>query len=123
MIAVVGKKKFEKPKPEVIRYRDYRHFDGSSFRCVLRFELSTISTHSSYSSFEKVFLETLKDHAPLKQKTIRANHAPYLTKTLWKAMVHRTQLETKYGKQPTDINSERYRKHKNFCSNLYKIER
>ena len=123
MIVVVWKKKFEKPKPEVIRYRDYRHFDGSSFRCVLRFELSTISTHSSYSSFEKVFLETLKDHAPLKQKTIRANHAPYLTKTLWKAMVHRTQLETKYRKQPTDINSERYRKHKNFCSNLYKIER
>ena len=38
-------------------------------------------------------------------------------------MMHRSQLETKYRKQPTDINSERYRKQKNFCSKLYKKER
>ena len=75
MVLVVLKKKFEKAKPKVISYRDYRHFDGNSFRCALRFELSKISTHS-YSSFEKVFLETLNDHARLKQKTIRANHPP-----------------------------------------------
>ena len=37
--------------------------------------------------------------------------------------MHRSQLETKYRKQPTDINSERYRKQKNFCSKLYKKER
>ena len=70
-----------------------------------------------------MFLETLNDHAPLKQKTIRANHAPYMTKTLRKAMMHRSQLETKFRKQSTDINSERYRKQKNFCSKLYKKER
>ena len=118
MVLVVLKKKFEKAKPKVISYRDYRHFDGNSFRCALRFELSKISTHS-YSSFEKVFLETLNDHAPLKQKTIRANHAPYMTKTLRKAMMHRSQLETKYRKQPMDINFEHYRKQKNFCSKVY----
>ena len=109
MVLVVLKKKFEKAKPKVISYRDYRHFDGNSFRCALRFELSKISTHS-YSSFEKVFLETLNNHAPLKQKTIRPNHASYMMKTFRKAMIHRSQLETKYRKQPTDINSERYRK-------------
>ena len=58
----------------------------------------------------------------MKQKTIRANHVPYMTKTLRKAMMHRSQLETKYRKQPTDINSERYRKQKNFCSKLCKVE-
>ena len=100
VVLVVLKKKFEKAKPKVIIYRDNRHFDGNSFRCALRFQLSKISTHS-YSSFEKVFLETLNDHAPLKQKTIRANHVPYMTKTLRKAMMHRSQLETKYRKQPT----------------------
>ena len=67
-----------------------------------------------------MFLETLNDHAPLKQKTIRANHAPFMTKTLRKAMVHRSQLETKYRKQPTDINYNRYRKQNSFCSKLYK---
>ena len=73
MVLVVLKNKFEKAKPKVISYRDYRHFGGNSFRYALIFELSKISTHS-YSSFEKVFLETLNDHARLKQKTIRANH-------------------------------------------------
>ena len=38
-------------------------------------------------------------------------------------MMHRSQLETKYRKQPTDINTECYRKQKNFCSKLYKRER
>ena len=76
-----------------------------------------------YSFFEKVFLETLNDHAPLKQKTIRVNYALYMSKTLRKAMIHRSQLETKYRKQPTDINSERYRQQKIFCSKLFKQER
>ena len=115
MVLVVLKKKIEKEKPKVISYRDYRHFDGNSFRCALRFELSKISTHS-YSSFEKVFLETLNDHAHLKQKTIHANHAPYMTITPRKAMIHRSQLETKYRKQPRDINSERYRKKRIFAA-------
>ena len=81
-----------------------------------------MTTHS-YSSFEKVFLETLNDHAPLKQKPLRANHTPYMTKTLREAMMHRSQLKTKYRRQPTDINSERYRKQNNFCSKLYEKER
>ena len=101
-VLLVLKKKFEKAKPKVISYRDYRHFHVNSFSCTLRSELSKISTYS-YSSFKKVFFETLNDHAPLKQKTIRANHAPYMTKTHRKAMMDRSQLETKYRKQPTDI--------------------
>ena len=70
-----------------------------------------------------MFLETINDHAPLKQKTIHANHAPCMMKTLRKAMMHRSQLETTYRKQPTDINPECYRKQKNFCSKVYKKER
>ena len=85
-VLVVLKKKFEKAKPKVISYRDNRHFDGNSFRCALRFELSKISTNS-YSSFEKVFLQTLNDHAPSKQKTIRANHVPYMRKTFSELMM------------------------------------
>ena len=65
IVLVVLKKTFERAKPKVISYRDYRHFDGNSFRCALKLELSKISTHS-YSSFEKVLLGTRNDHAPLK---------------------------------------------------------
>ena len=46
MVVVVLKKTFERAKPKVISCRDYRHFDGNSFRYAFRFELSKISTHS-----------------------------------------------------------------------------
>ena len=35
-----------------------------------------------YETFEEEFLKVLNNHAPLKKKFIRANHAPYITKTL-----------------------------------------
>ena len=60
----------------------------------------------------------LNKHAPLKKKLLRANHAPYITKTLRKAIIRRSQLETKYLKTKTQTNL--YKKDENFCSKLYK---
>ena len=65
----------------------------------------------------------LNKHAPLKKKLLRANHAPYITKTLRKAIMRRSQLETKYLKSKTQTDLKLYKKHKNFCSKLYKRER
>ena len=64
----------------------------------------------------------LNKHAPLRKKFLRANHAPYITKTL-KAIMRRSQLETKYLKTKTQTDLKLYKKHKNFCSKLYKRER
>ena len=61
----------------------------------------------------------LNKHAPLKKKLLRANHAPYITKTLRKAIMRRSQLETKYLKTKAQTDQ----KHKIFCSKLYKRER
>ena len=38
-------------------------------------------------------------------------------------MLRRTQLERKYLKSKTQINLKLHKKHKNFCSKLYKRER
>ena len=65
----------------------------------------------------------LNKHAPLKKKLIRANLAPYITKTLTKAIIRRSQLETKYLESKTQTDLKLYKKHKNFCSKLYKKER
>ena len=68
-------------------------------------------------------MSVLDEHAPVKQKTIRANHAPYMTKALRKAIMKRSELRTKYYKNPTDFNLQKFKKHRNFCSKLYKKER
>ena len=54
---------------------------------------------------------------------LRANNAPYITKTLRKAIMCRSQLETKYHKTKTQTDLKLYKKHKNFCSKLYKTEK
>ena len=52
-----------------------------------------------YAPFEKVFLDALTKHAPLKKKVVCANHAPYITKTLRKAIMKWSYLEKVYFKK------------------------
>ena len=54
---------------------------------------------------------------------LRANHVPYMTKALRKAIMKRSELESKYVKNKTSENLRSYKKQRNFCSKLYKKER
>ena len=54
---------------------------------------------------------------------LRANHAPYVTKSLRKAIIRRSNLQTKYFKTSRIELLRKYRKQKDFCSRLYKKER
>ena len=120
MVVTVLRKTFQRAQPEVVSYREYKNFDNELFKSSLQNALKEIS-RPDYIKFEEVFLETLNKHAPAKQKIIRGNHAPYTTKGLRKAIMRRSELETKYHR---DIQSLRqYKKQKHFCSKLYKKER
>ena len=89
------KMSFKNHSPTERHYRDYKHFDRSKFKNNLNEKLS--DDISNYESFETTFTEVLNKHAPLRKKHLRANHAPYITKTLRKVMImHRSQLEKKY---------------------------
>ena len=68
----------------------------------------------------KTFFDTLNQHAPVKQKLLRANHAHYVTKTLRKAVMRRSNLQTKYFETRTPESLKKYKKQKNYCSRLYK---
>ena len=58
----------------------------------------------------------------LRKKFLRAKHVPYITKTLKKAIMRRSQLETKYLTTKTETDLNLY-KMKNFCSKLYTRQR
>ena len=77
----------------------------------------------NYDSFDNTYLSILNKHAPIKQKTLRANEAPFMTKTLRKAMMKRTQLATKFKKSNLDADYTNLKKHRNFVNRLYKRER
>ena len=61
-------------------------------------------------------------HVPLK-KVLRANQAPYMTKTLRKAVLRRSQVRKKYFQNKSQRNYLLFKKQMNFCRKVYKKER
>ena len=85
MVVTVLKNSFQRSSPKEIVYRDYKNFDRNVFRRELEKRLN--AQINEYNHFEQIFLEVLNNHAPIKKKTLRANHVPYMTKTLRKAII------------------------------------
>ena len=122
MVATVLRKTFQRAQPKVVSYRDYKNFDNELLNSSLQNALNEIN-RPDYIKFEEVFLVTLNKHAPVKQKPIRGNHAPYMTKGLRKAIMRRSELEAKYHKHRDMQSLRQCKKQKKFCSKLYKKER
>ena len=66
----------------------------------------------SCTKFHEQFLKVLNIHAPLKRKLLRANHAPYISRTLRKAIMKRPCQEKIYLKKQTDHSSKAYKNKK-----------
>ena len=97
MVVIVLKTTFLKSKPKVITYRDYRSFDLDKFKADLK-NFLRVRNVSSHLMSEEIFLHVLQRHTPElnKRQVARANHAPYVTKALGKAITKRTQLHHRY---------------------------
>ena len=99
----------EKRDPKEVTYRDYKKFDKIIFRKDLE---EAIHGSRDWVDFERVVLKVVDTHAPVKKKTIRANHKPYVTKELRKAIMKKTQLANKRFNSEED--NLRFKKQKNF---------
>ena len=119
MSITVLKTKYEKMSAREVNYRDYKNFNDAHFKRDL---LAFLPNCTSYESFEDIFLRVLEKHAPLKKKYIRANEVPYMTKSLKKAIMKRSQLESKYYRSKSEEDKKVYKKQKNYVSRLYKRE-
>ena len=120
MIITVHRSTFRKAKANVIQYRCFKNFDNILFRSELR---ESLSKSIDCESFTTLCTQAFNRHAPIKKKTLRANQVPYMTKTLRKAIMRRSNLENKFLKNVTPENKAAYRKQRNLCSKLYKKER
>ena len=70
--------------------------------------------------FPSVFRDVLDRHAPLKQKMVRGNNAPFMTKQLNKAIMDRSRIRNRYLKWPSRKNFLELKKAKSLCKNLTK---
>ena len=114
----------KKKAPITVNYRNYNKFNETNFRNDLIWQLNTLDNDNiNYDNFKRIFLNVLQKHVPSKRKVIRGNSAPFMNKTLSKAFMHRSKLKNRFNKDPSDINLNLYKKHRNYCVNLLKKEK
>ena len=119
MVVTVLKSFFQKQSPVTIKYRDYKNMNKDDFSKDLQEKLNCIDNNNlTYDNFESVFLEVLNNHIPMKEKFVRANNAPFMTKALSKAIMTRSRLRNNYLKNPSNINKSKYNRQRNFSVNL-----
>ena len=102
LVLTVLKTAISKSKPREIHYRYYKKSDSLKFNV----DLKNAFAHEKIEScikFDEVFMIVLNRHAPLKKKILRANHSPYMSKTLRKAIMRRSYLEKKYLKKNRSV--------------------
>ncbi len=121
MIITVMRTTFPKTGPKVVKYRDYSKYNSIDFGMDLERRLR--NKPNTYDTFERIFLETLDFHAPQKSKVLRANHKPYVTKDMRKAIMLRSQLQNLWYTYKLPEYHIALKRQKNYCNRLYKRER
>ena len=115
---------YQKQAPISIIYRDYNKFDNFKFHSQLNQKFEHLNRNNiTYDVFESTLMEQLNIHAPMKEKIIRANNAPFMNKTLSKAFMTRSRLRNRFLKNPNKNNEVKFKQHCNFCINLLKREK
>ena len=120
MVITMLKTEFTKLNPNVIKYRCYKRFDKVIFNNDLKINLDETNNGriTNYCTFQTALKLTLDKHAPQKTCTVRANNAPFLNKTLRKAIMNRSRFKNKYLKDPSITNLNTYRRQRNVCLSM-----
>ena len=71
-----------------------------------------------YKKLTEIFNDILNHHAPLKQKQVRGNHAPFMTKDLSKAIMNKSKAKNKYLNWPSRENFISYKRTKHKSNSL-----
>ena len=104
---------FEKRDPKEVTYRYYKHFNRILFRSELQ---EAIQGSVDWADYELRFLNVLNKHAPVKNKTVRANHKPYITKEIRKSIMNKTRLANKRHKTNNEGDFREYKRQKNYVN-------
>ena len=108
-----------KHKPKIIQYRDFNHFDNTSFRADLLQELSLKNVRpGEFEKFKYISSKVLNIHDPVKEKHVTCNKSSFMSKQLRKAIMTRTRLLNKYRKYNSAENLFAYKRQRNLCVKL-----
>ena len=120
LIVSILRTSFQKLPPKFVIYRNQKNFHESSFLRDLDSRLIQGELYKNcedpYTKLPEIFSEVLNNHAPLKQKSVRGDHAPFMTRELSKAVMTKSKVKNSYVKWPSRENFVAYKKAKNKCN-------
>ena len=70
------------------------------------------------SKFTETFTSLLDKHTQKRQKYIRANHAYFMIKNLWKTFTLKVKFRNRILREKTEESKSLHSKHRNLCVNL-----
>ena len=123
LIFTMFKSSFSKLPPRKILYRNYKNFDSEVFISKTLEQLSLSPNIQFYENFQTCLLSTLNKLAPLKERVVRGNDQPFMTKTIRKAIFTRSKFKNTYNKSGLEIDLIRYKKQRNFVCSLVRKEK
>ena len=97
MTVTVLKTFFKKSKPTSIKYREKIGVILFKYELAQSMRKNDVG-NMNYDKFREIFMTILNKHAPLKEKKIRGNTAPFMNKTLSKAFMERSKRKNRYNK-------------------------
>ena len=77
-----------------------------------------MNCHEPCKKLTEIFNDIINHHVPLKQKQVRGNHAPFLTKDLSKAIMNKSKAKNKYLNWPSREDFISYKRTKNKSNSL-----
>ena len=88
LVVTVLKTYIKKKDPARISHRSYKNFNLSIFRTELKQNLEQFNKEiMTYDDFKYIFMKILGLHGPMKERVVRDNNQPFVTKKLRKAIM------------------------------------
>ena len=79
-----------------------------------------VTNDDGFNRFCKISIDTLNSFAPIKNKFVRANQMPFITKELSREIMKRSRLKNKFLRRKTEETRKLYLKQRNKCVFLLK---
>ena len=112
------KMRFQKLKPHIVAYRDYKHFDNEKFLS----DIQNCASEKNLKCFNAVFC-VFNKHAPFNRKYVPANESLFITKELHEAIMTRCRLRNKLLSTKSITDRKNYNAQKNYCKKLLTLKK
>ena len=114
---------YTRQEPVKITYRDCTKFNKEKFAKDFasqshNLQKDNLDTNTAYNNLIITLKNTSAVHAPMKHRLIRGNQAPFINKSLSRAIMHRSKLRNKYNRSKSTFDWIAWKNQRNLSVKL-----